>query len=682
MNISLGAPHVLGIEINEYCTRVVEMNYKSGTPKIYRMFEFDTPEGMLEDGQVVESGAFAGRLSEECIRHEIHTNRVVFSIMSSQILEKEAVVPAMKGSRLKEMLRLNASDYFPINVSEYVLAYEIIEKIEEVKNRKQYKLSIKAIPQELLKSYHQLAASCGMQLIQIDYGMNGMFQMIRAMQEGHSIHVFPDSLTLPRKKQEQDTALKLYILPAEEHTKLMLVQNDKVMLQRILPETMEEEEELSRTVLRVLEFYLNRQGALEGQLQVTLLGVSEYEYLMTVLRDRLGAEVHTFHVSNEKSFFSNRIFSDEEIGLYAPAIGSCIHPLGLRMKGEVGSGEDFSLLEFVLSDSVQTSVAVILMMFGVVFGMRGAFYLAAGLYDYHPYRKAIEDQKSQIAELTELKEVKEDYDSTYEEYKNMLEVSEYMKTANDSVVDFIEELEDVLPSDAEVKEISFSVSGAAVQVEMTSWKSIAYTIMQFRKMETAELIEDSLPTTYVDIGTAAGYGTKAEDQNVQTTDYTKWLDVQLRQECLTRMKKYPALVNMVMAQNGASYTEEELTDMINSTNRSNLILALQQSDVYIASLNGSQNEGEELPEHLYQLTAQFSYKFDVLPILQNLQTGIGQTDGIFDEETQAAEEGSEEAENIEATDNLDEMDEEEEAEPSDEQKKETETPSAGEETAS
>lgn len=642
MKISLGTPHVLGIEINESCTRVVEMNYKSGTPKIYRMFEFDTPEGMLEDGQVVEFGAFAERLAEACRTNEVRTNRVIFSIMSGQILEKEAVVPAMKGSRLKEMLRLNASDYFPINVSEYVLAYEIIEKLEEPRNRRQYRLSIKAIPQELLKSYHQLAAGCGMQLVQIDYAMNGMFQMIRSMQEGHGVHAFPNALTFPGKNQEQDAALKLYILPAEEHTKLMLVQNGRVMLQRILPETMEEEEELSRTVLRVLEFYLNRQGTLEGQLQVTLLGVPEYEYLTAVLHDRLGAEVHTFHVSNEKSYFSNRIFSDEEIGLYASAIGSCIRPLGLRMKGEVGSGEDFSLLEFILSDSVQTTAAVVLMLFGVVFGMRGAYYLAVGLYDYSSYERAIEDQENQIAELQELKEVKENYEATYEEYRNMLEAADYMKTANDSVLEFIEELEEILPSDAEVAEISFSTSGAAVQVEMTSWKSIAYTIARFREMETAELVEESLPDTYVDIGKAAGYGTE-EDQTtaVQSTDYSKWLDIQLRQECLSRMKKYPALVSMLMAQNGASYTEEELTDMINSTNRTNLILALQQSDTYIASLTAKPDDGEELPEHLYQLTAQFSYTFDVPQILENIVPDADvSTEEENTEETDTGEEGN------------------------------------------
>lgn len=637
MKISMGTPHVLGIEINEYCTRVVEMNYKSRTPRVYQMFEFETPEGMLEDGQVVEFDTFANVLSQECGKREINTNRVVFSIMSGQILEKEAVVPVMKSSRLKEMLRLNAEDYFPINVSEYVLAYEIVEKIAEEKGSRQYRLSVKAIPQALLKSYHQLAAACGMQLIQIDYAMNGMFQMIQAMQKGKSIRIGR------KKTEEADMTLKVYILPNEEHTKLLLVQNEKLMLQRTLPQTLEEEEDLARAVLRVLDFYLNRPGASEAQMEVTLLGVTEYEYLMTVLGDRLGVEVQPFQISSEKSWFAGQIFSDAELGSFAPAIGSCIHPLGLRMNGEVGSGEDFSLLEFVLSDSVQTSVAVMLMLFGVIFGMRGAFYLAMGLYDYQPYRTAIRDQENQIAELNELKNVKDTYDATFEEYRNMLEVGTYMKTANDSVLDFIEELEKVLPSDAEVTEILFSESGAGVRVEMTSWTSIAYTIMEFRKMETAELIESSLPAEYKDYGTAAGYGTEQQSQApVASTDYNSYLDVQLRQECISRMKKYPVLLNMVMQQNGVSYTEEELTNLVNQTSRADLIRALQQSDVYIASMQGEQEETEKLPEHLYELTAQFSYKFDVPDILRNLNLGSGQNTVAPEAEEEDASEAGEE----------------------------------------
>lgn len=42
------ANRVLGIEIGENLTRVVEIDYKAKNPKIYNMFGFPTPPGMME----------------------------------------------------------------------------------------------------------------------------------------------------------------------------------------------------------------------------------------------------------------------------------------------------------------------------------------------------------------------------------------------------------------------------------------------------------------------------------------------------------------------------------------------------------------------------------------------------------------------------------------------------------
>lgn len=52
------ANRVLGIEIGENLTRVVEIDYKAKNPKIYNMFGFPTPMGMIDDGVVQPDGMF------------------------------------------------------------------------------------------------------------------------------------------------------------------------------------------------------------------------------------------------------------------------------------------------------------------------------------------------------------------------------------------------------------------------------------------------------------------------------------------------------------------------------------------------------------------------------------------------------------------------------------------------
>ena len=46
------AKRVLGIEIGQNLTRVVEIDYKIKNPKVHSMFSFPTPPEMIEDGVV------------------------------------------------------------------------------------------------------------------------------------------------------------------------------------------------------------------------------------------------------------------------------------------------------------------------------------------------------------------------------------------------------------------------------------------------------------------------------------------------------------------------------------------------------------------------------------------------------------------------------------------------------
>ncbi len=628
MDITVGTPHVLGVEINEYRTRVVEMNYRSRAPRVYQFFDFETPTGTLEDGLVVQAGDFADRLRVQLADRKIRTKRMVLSIMSSRILEREVLVPQVKQSRLKDLLRLNASDYFPVNVSEYVLSYDILELVEEAGHRKQYRLVVRAVPQDILRSCNELAVACGMQLVQVDYAMNGMLQTLLAMEKSEgSSH----GRKKKRVEEEEGPELKLYLQPGEEYTRLILMKSMQPVLQRVVQHPAEEEQEIVRSVSRILDFYLNRSGGREESFSVVLMGMEEYDYLQLLLQDRLGAEVTMLQTADTRAFPAGARMTGAELGDYAAVIGSCIHPLGLRVKSEVSGGNEFSPLEFLLSDAVQTSFAMMLVAVGVICGMMGAYYMVASLRDYSDYEEAILDQASQVAELNRRKTAKEEYEAAYAEYKSMLEIGDYMNTANDYVVEFIEELESILPSDAEVTSISFSESGAAVELQVTSWSSLAFTIIQFRDMETATLMEDSLPTSYMDTGSSTTETTESTAES-SATDYSSWTVQQLRSECINRMETYPELLNLVMAQNGVSMTTQELTDYVNAQDRSNLILALQQSDSYIASQETEEEETDTTPEHLYTLTAQFSYNFDVLPITQYIEGG-GLTFELGDEES-------------------------------------------------
>ena len=89
------ANRVLGIEIGENLTRVVEIDYKAKNPKIYNMFGFPTPPGMINDG-VVQPDEEHSLTPEEIVNMDWLAENVVGHIPTIDELLDSAIPVVMQ----------------------------------------------------------------------------------------------------------------------------------------------------------------------------------------------------------------------------------------------------------------------------------------------------------------------------------------------------------------------------------------------------------------------------------------------------------------------------------------------------------------------------------------------------------------------------------------------------------
>ena len=171
------ANRVLGIEIGQNLTRVVEIDYKTKNPKVHSMFSFPTPPEMIDDGVVHADSIFRSMLYSKIKEKKINTNKVVFTLNSTRIASREMELPLVKEKQIKDLLQMNASDYFPVDLSQYKLVHEVIEKIDKPEEKKM-RLSVIAIPNEIISSYEELAADCRLQIVALDYSGNAIKQLM------------------------------------------------------------------------------------------------------------------------------------------------------------------------------------------------------------------------------------------------------------------------------------------------------------------------------------------------------------------------------------------------------------------------------------------------------------------------------------------------------------------------
>ena len=119
------ATKVLSVEIGQGLTRVVEMENKAKNPKVYHYFTFETPADVIDDGLVKRNDTFAALMKAECEKRKIKTTQVVFSVNSSRIARRTVKIPLVKETRIQDLIDASANDFFPVDMTQYHLIYDI-----------------------------------------------------------------------------------------------------------------------------------------------------------------------------------------------------------------------------------------------------------------------------------------------------------------------------------------------------------------------------------------------------------------------------------------------------------------------------------------------------------------------------------------------------------------------------
>ena len=250
------AERVLSIEMGSSLTKVIETDLGAKSPKIYNSFVVNTPDGMLKDGIVDTDDEFVNTFLRMLTVKRIKTRRAVFTISSSKIATREARIPYCKESRIKDLVRTNLDDYFPIDGSQYMFSHSVIgveyeskdEKPEAIEEKKEdnktpltkaeqvkaeldsgtvkvagkqkrgkaigYKLLLLAAPKQLIQSYEKLAQAIGLTISALDYNGNSVFQAA---------------------KDECRDGVQLIVKVDEKGTLLMVLEDGATTLNRTIP---------------------------------------------------------------------------------------------------------------------------------------------------------------------------------------------------------------------------------------------------------------------------------------------------------------------------------------------------------------------------------------------------------------------------------------------------------------
>lgn len=505
--------NILTIEVGSTEIRVAEMKEEKKSSSIRRCFRFAVPQGLVEDGMIRDAQTLGEQLKNELLSRKISARKVRFIVASSRIASREVRIPFIKKNRIQDLLETNATDYFPIDPLEYSISYRIIDIEEEGEGKekeKKYHLMVYACPKEVAESYNQLAEASGLIIDCLAHIGDSIYMAVRKafIQGTHMLVKIEEDAMLVSVIRDGELRMQRNInygingaietvqmfpifgehLDYEEALSLMMKKN---CVRRTLnpnsviaePEDETEEMKEARTevaqslrylvgnISRIMDYYLARNPG-NGFDTIQCCGIGAAVLGMTkLLSHELAQKVTPLQqIEGHKFAKSDEIDNAESIYIALFGVDATSANLMEKVKKtrKKRDGEDIrgAVVVFV----VGAAASIILVLF------------SCGSHLYHAQR-----QKRLNTEITK----NESAETIYNEYKDMKErysqyeqMYGYTNTPNESLVSFLEELEQKMPSTLVIEDFNSTGIGISFTVEVSNKKEAANTLMQLRKFES------------------------------------------------------------------------------------------------------------------------------------------------------------------------------------------------------
>ena len=395
------------------------------------------------------------------------------------------------------------------------MGYSIIGTMENDKGVKQYKVHVLAAPKNIIASYHELAAALGGSIEALDYSGNSIYQMVRnhcssgvqmvvKIDERTSIiTVLKDqAIVLQRtitygvedaiaavmnassygdvsymqavKKLQTENCLEDEFQAGDDD--ILDMDGDYGASQTLIEEVSASLNYLVNGISRVVDYYNSRNtDAPIEQAYVTGLG-GDCKGIDAFLSRALELNVQT--IRELEGYKLEKSFKSESFGPYLTCIGAAVAPLGfMGLKAEKAKKMDVVPKE----EGGMLGLAILLFVGGILIAA------ALAVISYMQVMEVKEENRQLKTRVQELEPIKEVYRTYLQQQYTTSKLEYYYDTTvlpSENLVEFIEEMEQKMPSSLNVQSFSANNDGVTMSLTVADKKEAAKLIQQFRTFES------------------------------------------------------------------------------------------------------------------------------------------------------------------------------------------------------
>lgn len=518
---------VLNIEVGSAEVRVVQLERLGKSSKMHDCFQFATPQGSVEDGHIRDTKTLGDKLRHELQKRHIGAKKVSFTVTSSRIASREVKLPLVKKKQIQSILEANVSDYFPIDLEQYVLSYSIIdiekeekkievedkpamskEKKKKDEEQGQYHLMVYAAPKSLSASYRELSENAGLKMQCLDYVGDSLYRaveenfekgthvLIKIEEENTIITIVRDrELRLQRSINyglnqaiEAVSEIPVFGRDLDYNSALVLMLKQNCVRRTLNPDSLIEEPEntsdemkeartevaqnfryLIGNVSRIMDYYISRN--VEDHFDSILCcGTGAYILgLKELMTHELAQDVKQLEELKGYTFADRS--NENRLAYFAAVLGTSTTTVNLMERETRKQKEN--------ADDLRGALLIL----GV--GAIAAVILAGTSVVSVIYQNRVQERLNARIKQEEPVEVDfNNYNHMLEQYQAFQDMYNYTNTPNEGLVEFLEEMEEKMPSNLTMDNFSSSGTEVSFSLRVASKSEAADTLIQLRTFES------------------------------------------------------------------------------------------------------------------------------------------------------------------------------------------------------
>ena len=167
--------NIMAVDIGSSSTKIMIGN--SRKVKLAGMFK--TPEGSVEDGNILMPDDYAKAFQKFIDENSITEKSVSIALNSSDALIRHIEVPIIETKSLRKSVEWEINQYLPENGQNHYMDFEIIDKIN-THDKKVYKILVAAVPKTKVDSLMELFESIGLEVDSIDIEANCIARVFKS----------------------------------------------------------------------------------------------------------------------------------------------------------------------------------------------------------------------------------------------------------------------------------------------------------------------------------------------------------------------------------------------------------------------------------------------------------------------------------------------------------------------